>query len=310
MSQPSEHLWLNRGFIYLILGSTLFSLKGILIKLAYAYQVDTTVLITLRMLFSLPVYLLVLAVALKKDDTSQLTVKHLLLISVLGVFGYYFASWLDLKALNFLPANVGRLILYTYPVFVVLLSVIVLRKPFRRPVIIALFVIYLGLMLVLAPPLWREAQSIWSSDFFIGVLLTLGSGFSYAIYLLGADYFTGKVSSRLFTSVAISAASVAILSHYFLVYPLNTLLHQPWQVYIYGLAIAVFATLLPSFLIASGIQRIGAEMGSAVTTVSPLISLIFAYFVLGETLSFMQMTGFLVVILAVYKLTRLKFERG
>lgn len=298
--------WPDRGFIYLLLGSTLFSLKGILIKLAYQHGAETTVLIALRMIFSLPVYLFFLALEYRKIPPNTLSPSLLLQMAVIGIFGYYFASWLDLKGLQYIPANIGRLILYVYPGFVILISFFVLRKPLDKQVLLLLLVIYAGLVLVLLPPLLHEEGHILHSKFLTGCLITLGSGFCYAIYLVGSDGFMQKVSSRFFVSFAISAASFAIFIHFVCTYPIQKLFEQNLYVYGYALAIAIFSTILPSFFIASGIKRLGAETGSAVTTVSPVITLIFAFFILGETLDVWQIAGFVIVIGAVFYLGRLK----
>ncbi|MCY4045687.1 MAG: DMT family transporter [Cellvibrionales bacterium] len=304
MSTHKSYLF-DRGFWYLLIGSGLFALKGIFIKLAYHYDVDTTELMTLRMLFSLPIYLFILFYSLRNDE-NQLSGKICWLAALLGFFGYYLASWLDLYALNFLPANIGRVVLYTYPTFVLLISVLFLKKSLQRHLVILLAVIYIGLLFVLGPSVFKENLGSISWSFLLGVLLTLGSGLSYAIYLVGADRLSKKMTPRFFTSLAITAASCAILLHYFSLYSFANLFEQPLPVYGYGLAIAIFSTVLPSFLITSGITRLGAEMGSAMTTVSPVFTLVFAYFLLNETLTWIQSIGFCIVLVAVYQLSQMK----
>ena len=295
----------DRGFWYLLVGSGLFALKGIFIKLAYQYDVDSTELIALRMIFSLPIYIIILLYSWK-THTTKIKGELCLKIAVLGLFGYYFASWLDLYALNFIPANIGRVVLYTYPTFVLLISTFFLKNSLQKRLVILLATIYTGLLFVLGPSVFKEDLGDISWSFLWGVLLTLGSGLSYAVYLVGADVLSSRVSSKLFTSLAITAASVGILIHYFSLYSFANLFEQPLPVYGYGLAIAIFSTVLPSFLITSGIIRLGAEMGSAMTTVSPLFTLVFAYFLLNETLTLVQSVGFFIVLIAVYQLSLTK----
>ncbi len=57
MSQNENNPTAGRGYIFAALGVFLFSLKPILVKLAYNYSIDSTTLMALRMGFSLPIYL-------------------------------------------------------------------------------------------------------------------------------------------------------------------------------------------------------------------------------------------------------------
>ena len=51
--------WLLAGFAMSAAGAMLTAMTGILIKLIYAYHVDTVTLLTARMLLSLPAFMIV-----------------------------------------------------------------------------------------------------------------------------------------------------------------------------------------------------------------------------------------------------------
>ncbi len=88
----------HQGLAALILGTLMFSTKGILIKLAYEYGVTPTALMTMRMLIALPFYLWVLLHQFSKGGLKDLSRKQVFHCCALGVMGYYLASWLDLRA--------------------------------------------------------------------------------------------------------------------------------------------------------------------------------------------------------------------
>lgn len=76
----------------------------------------------------------------------------------------------------------------------------------------------------------------------------------------------------------------------------------------YGLAlmITIFSTVLPAFAMNAGIGRIGADVGSIISTTGPISTLIFAYLLLDEPISARQIRGTALVLAGVYVLGRSK----
>jgi drug/metabolite transporter (DMT)-like permease len=70
-------------------------------------------------------------------------------------------------------------------------------------------------------------------------------------------------------------------------------------------SIAVFSTLMPIVFFFAGMRRIGAGDASTLSTLEPVVTLLLAYFFLGETLGSVQTLGAAMVIAAVVILTRL-----
>ncbi len=68
---------------------------------------------------------------------------------------------------------------------------------------------------------------------------------------------SGKV-----TSLAMLVSTAAITAHYLLTQPIEHLFQQPPQDYGLGFAIAIFSTVIPSYMMSVGIQRIGAARAS------------------------------------------------
>lgn len=291
------------GFILLFLGTFLFSAKGVFIKLAYVYHVPPVVLMTLRMLMAMPFYLWVLRQELKKAPSQTLNVQTIGLCIVFGLFGYYVASFLDLTGLQYLPANIERLILYAYPSFVILLSVVFLRQPLSLAKFNCIVIIYSGLLWVFASDI-KALET--SPEIILGALLVAGSALSFAVFFIGSELMMRKLPSRLFTSIAMLGASAAIVLHFSLTLPWQNLFNQALPVYGYALTIAFFCTVIPSFLLAAGIAKVGAASGSMAGGISPVFTLLLAYFLLGETLNIYQGIGFVVVVFGVIKLSRLK----
>jgi len=290
----------SKGLLYLMIGMLLFSMKGIFIKLSY---------MTIRMLIALPIYAWVLRKCYLKSSYTQISSKQIILTAIFGLFGYYLASWLDLTGLLYLPANLERLILYSYPSMVLILSIIFLRQKITSKLIISLMVVYVGLFIVFSQDVFFATNKISPSEqtqIMTGALLVLASAFSFSIFFVGSEVMMRKLPSKLFTAIAMISASIGIIVHFSINNPMSDLVTQSPEVYIYGFIIAIFCTVIPSFLVASGVKRVGAATGSIAGGIGPIATLILASIILGESITLIQAAGFAVVLSGLYYLARFK----
>ena len=142
--------YLGAGLALAIGGVVFFSLRPIFIKFAYAYVTDPVTLLALRMVFSLPFFIAAALWVRSGTEHRPLAGHELAAVSALGILSYYGASFLDFLALQYIPAGLGRLLLFTYPTIVVILSALLLRKRVTAREIAALVLTYAGLALVAA----------------------------------------------------------------------------------------------------------------------------------------------------------------
>ena len=92
-----------------------FSVKAILVKLAYRHGVDAVTLLTLRMLFSAPFFLFIAWWWARDGALSKLSRREWAAVAALGLLGYYLASLFDFLGLQYITAALERLVLYLYP---------------------------------------------------------------------------------------------------------------------------------------------------------------------------------------------------
>ena len=131
MELTSRGRWI--GPLFAVVGVFGFSVKAILIKLAYAwYPIDALTLLTLRMLFSAPFFIAMAWWSSRPPRARVLTRADWKIFVALGFIGYYLASLLDFMGLAYITAALERLVLFLYPTMVVVLSALVLRKPITR----------------------------------------------------------------------------------------------------------------------------------------------------------------------------------
>ena len=285
------------GIVLGIVGAALFSTKPILIKFIYVYDVSPIVLMALRMSFSLPFYLVFAILAFrqrKRENTpTDYSVRTLLITGLIGVNGYYLASYLDLEGLTRITAQFERLILFSYPIFVSILGALFLGIKFTRQIAISLALTYCGLAVIFSHDLKDLGPEIIS-----GSLLVLAAAAIFAGYVVFSKDPISKLGSRLFTCFAMIAASLAILVHFLVVSDISDL-GQPWQVYALVMAIAVFATVLPTFFIAESIARIDPGPTSIMGSAGPIFTSIMAVLVLGEKFGMAHFIGTILIVAGV-----------
>jgi drug/metabolite transporter (DMT)-like permease len=297
-SGPNRARWI--GPACAVLGVLGFSFKGILIKLAYQWHpLDAVTLLTLRMLYSAPFFMLMAFFASRGRDVAPIGRRDWRQIVFLGFLGYYFSSLLDFIALQYITASLERLVMFLYPTFVVLLSALLLGKPVTQRAVVALVVSYAGILLVVGHDVWasRDAKSILVGSAFVFVSAAL-----YALYLVQSSGVIGRLGSLRFVSWAMLISTVFIAINFALLRPLSNLV-VPSSLNLLLLAMAIFSTVLPTWLIAESIRRLGANAASLVGSLGPVFTIGFGAMILGEELTVVQLVGAALVVAGVALVT-------
>jgi drug/metabolite transporter (DMT)-like permease len=287
------------GPLFAVLGVLGFSFKAILIKLAYAWHpVDAVTLLALRMIFSAP-FFVAMAWWATRGATRPLARRDWIGVVWLGFVGYYLASLLDFLGLQYISAALERLVLFLYPTMVVLLSAAWLAKPVTRRTVAALLLSYGCILLVFVHDLrvGGDARALWT-----GGTLVFGSAFLYAVYLVGAGGIIARVGSARFTSFAMLASTVFVLAQFLLTRSTDALA-VPASIYGISLAMAVFSTVLPTWLVAEAIRRIGANASSLVGSLGPVFTIGLGATILGEPVHAIQLAGAALVLVGVTLVT-------
>jgi drug/metabolite transporter (DMT)-like permease len=284
-----------------LLGTFLFSMKPILVKQVYLLGIDSNQLIALRMLFAAPIYLVVALVWwVKKPHLHQACKVNVGVILLLGILGYYVASFLDLWALHYISAQLERVVLFCFPTIVVLLSYWVFKTPMPRNIWLILALSYSGILLIFAHDIVTLGENV-----LFGTGLVFVSAVSFAIYTVWSKPLIGQVGSLMFTCIAMLSVSMVILLHFSLGHTFSDL-QVGADALLLCAAIAIFTTVVPSFLVAEAINRMGPERTSIVGTCGPVFTSIIAVFWLGEAFTLYHLAGLSLVMLAVWLMIKSK----
>ncbi|MGH8597619.1 MAG: EamA family transporter, partial [Gammaproteobacteria bacterium] len=100
MNSQSRH-YSTVGLSLAVVGVLCFSLRPILIKLAYTWAQDPVTLLALRMAFAAPFFAAATFWSRRNAAASPLGPRDFALVVVLGLLSYYAASFLDFLALQY-----------------------------------------------------------------------------------------------------------------------------------------------------------------------------------------------------------------
>jgi drug/metabolite transporter (DMT)-like permease len=283
------------GYAFAAAGALLFSTKAVIVKLAYAHDVSPETLIALRAAFSLPFYLAIGAFAWhwgrRKNGplSAALTGKAMLV----GVIGVWFASYADFMGLTYISAQFERLILFTYPLFVVLFGALFFNQRIRPRALAALGVSYLGLAAIFTENIVLEGQSV-----VIGAGLVVIAAIAFALYQFMAKDVIAQMGPGLFTCIAMTGAGLAAFADFFATHEVGELfVSGPLLGYV--ILLAVGATVLPSFFMNAALHRISAHANAAIGILGPVATMLLAVAVLSEPLTAVGVFGSMLVLAGV-----------
>ena len=266
------------GYGCAALGAAFFSTKAIFIKLAYQDQLDASLFLAYRMIFATPVFVAIGVWAYAKRAAKGEPAPDYDSIAwavFVGFIGYYVASAFDFAGLQYISASLERLVLFTYPLFVMLIGAVFYAEAITAFGIAAAVVTYVGLGIVFAVDLPAGGR-----DTIVGTLLVLGAAVAFAWHQILAKRVILRLGPALFTSIALTSAGVFCVLHQ-VIFGTGSFTASPRFLWL-AAGCAIVATVLPTFLINAGLARVSPQAVSMIATVSPIVTISLAIAILDE----------------------------
>jgi drug/metabolite transporter (DMT)-like permease len=286
------------GMLLASAGAVAFSGKAIIVKLSYRYGVDAVTVIMYRMMFALPMFL-----ALSwwsSRGQPRLTGRDWGTLIGLGFTGYYLASFLDFAGLQYITANLERLILYLNPTVVLLLGLLLFHIPVSRRQWAALAVSYIGVIVVFGHDI-----AIGSDNVLLGGALVFGSAVAYAIYLAFSGEAVKRIGALRITGIATSIACLLCIAQFFVLRPVATMAVAPQVIWLAVLN-ATLCTFLPVLMVMLAIERVGAGVTAQVGMIGPLSTIAMSILILDEPFTVWMAAGTVLVLIGIWLLARWK----
>ena len=214
---------------------------------------------------------------------------------LMGALGYALEAGLFFVALERIDASLVELLLYAYPAIVTVVALASGREAPAPRLLGALALATLGVVGVFGGSLASGVDPV-------GLALGLGAAVVYSGYILAGERVVPAVHPVLLAALVATGATasftVAGVLQKGLPYPRTA---DGWTAVA---VIAVVATVVPMVGLFAGIALVGAPRASIASTFEPVVTVVLAGLVLGETLTFVEGAGAAGVIAAVWLLAR------
>lgn len=191
----------------------------------------------------------------------------------------------------YVSAGVASLIVSTTPIFSALLAIFFLREKFSKLAWLGSIVAFIGVGLI----------SLGNGDkltaFLLGVISILLASFGESIYFTFQKSFLEKYGFLPFTIYTIIAG--ALCMSVFLPNSFHELglAHMPSIMSV--LYLGVFPTVIPYIALAYTIQKVGVSDATISLYLTPAVSLVLAYLLLGEVPTLLAIIGGVITLIGV-----------
>ncbi|MEA9357499.1 DMT family transporter [Bacteriovorax sp. PP10] len=274
------------GFIQIILSGMCFGALGFFGKMAYRVSVGPGELLALR--YSISAIFMGLTILFTNPKSFILTRFQLISSLLLGICGYALFSSFFFIALTGLSASLTVLLLYTYPVMVAVLSQFILKEHLGKKGVMALGLASVGMIGLV----WGEL-SISDPKF---LLYGVGAAFFYSIYIMYSRKYLSDVPAMPSSFyVQLGAGTVLSLIHFHnFERPVSIVISHPAII----IGMAIICSFMAMTLFLAGLRRITSSEASILSTTEPLFGVLIAAMVLEEKLSMIQISGGVLILIA------------
>jgi drug/metabolite transporter (DMT)-like permease len=280
------------GILLIAISAASFGTLAIFGRFLYAAGMDTFTMLFLR--FGIAAILMTIILVVRKEKFPS--GKILWQLVGMGALGYVGQSFSYLSAIKYASAGLVALLLYLYPMFVFILSVIVLREKVTWIQIVALILALTGTALTVDP----------NGGQLLGILFSISAALIYSVYII--------VGTNVMKHVSAVQSSAVIFASAGGVYGILTLVngvHLPTTNtgWINIVGIVLVATVVPVVTFLAGLERIGPTNSAMLSTLEPVVTVLLAAWIFNERLQTVVMLGGGFILIAVILLTRRELEK-
>ncbi len=281
-----------RGYVIVLTGTVIWALTGVVIKILLTrYGMETMTIAFWRV----SIVTAFVFVALLVLDAQQLRIarRDLPLFAFYGLIGVAAHQIVWITSVQYNGAAVATVIIYTSPAIVAIFAWRWMRETIDRTKLVALALTIFGIVLVARA---YDPAQIQLNE--IGLAAGIGSAFTFATYSL-----VGRIATRTYT--AWTSLFYAFLFGTVFLLPVSLLVHSfvPNNLPLDGWTTLVFLALVPTLggfgAYTVGLSHLPASVASILAAFEPVTTAVVAYFVFGETLDALQLTGAAMILASV-----------
>lgn len=276
---------ITKGLLASIISAVLFGLMPLATKFLYSYGLNTITVVFFRQIIALPVVMILL----KNTDKVKLSGKDVFEASRIIIFGMLFTQIMLYASYNYISTGLATTLHYIYPTFVVIGMVIFYKAKMTWVKISCVLLCTVGIILF-----YEHVGQVQLN----GMLIALGSGLSYAYYLISLSRSNIKfIPPMQYAFLYVVITSVAVF-----IYGMSTRsLHWFWPIeaWLVMVVFSITITIIAVLLVQYAVKFIEPEVVSIVSTLEPITSIIIGALYLNEIITIKTAVGMVCILSAV-----------
>jgi drug/metabolite transporter (DMT)-like permease len=272
---------------YVAGAAILFASKGLFSKALYQRGVGFELLVTVRALLAMPLFVW-FAFRSRGGATGGTPIpwKACAGAAVAGITCYYVGAMVDFWALEMIDASIERVLLFSYPALVVLISSFMRRQAPERRLVGAMVVTYVGIFFAMGGVDLSELRAN-----LFGASLVLIAALTTAIYFLIGERYVHELGSTRFAAIGMSSSAIVLALHFAVFRSFDEVRALDAHSWLLLIVLGIACMFLPGLMQAEGVRRVGAQRAAIGSTVGPPTTIVLAALFLGERLNGWQLLG-------------------
>ena len=280
----------TKGILYILLAGTCWGSIGIFVRRLSAAGLGSMEIVALRSFFT--VLFMSLFLAVYDRSLFRIRIRDLWCFFGTGIVSMVFFNYCYFRLITISSLSVAAVMLYTAPVFVMLLSAVLFRERITPVKLIALAATVIGCAFVTG-----IAGGVHMTPF--AILLGLGAGLGYALYSIFGRYalqrgyhsFTINFYTFLFTSLAVIPLSD--------LGRLREVCTSSLPMFLFSALCGFVTTALPYIVYNFGLAEVETGQAAIIASIEPVVATLIGVFLFRETLTAGNLIGIVLVLGAI-----------
>ena len=240
--------------------------------------------------------LFALILLIKDPKGFKIKARDIPLFLALGIVSILFFTCCYFTAIRLMTMSTAAILLYTSPIWVMILAIIFLKEKITVQKIIALVLAFAGCVLV---------SGFGGKVTVIGILVGLGSGLGYGLYSIFGTFALKKYTPFTVTcyTFLIAGAGSIVVSNPADLWAKISAVDNKLSLLGFVLLTSVVTAVIPFLLYTLGLNRTTAGKAAVLATVEPAAATLFGFFVMKETIGPVTICGIVLVFAAIIVLS-------
>ena len=289
------------GTLLIILAGCFWGSMGIFVRKLGAEGFDPIQIVSIRVTLAAVFFCIILLV--KDRSGFGISLKDIPLFLGLGFGSILFFTVCYFTAINMMSLSAAAILLYTSPVWIMLMSILFFHEKMTRMKLLALVLAFAGCVLVSG--ISGEKMTL------TGLLVGLGSGIGYGLYSI-----LGTIALRRYSAYTVTAFTFlfAAIGSLIICRPKDMMMkfagtQELWKLILFCLLTALITAVIPFLAYTLGLDSVEASRAGILATIEPMVATLFGVFVFSEPLTVLSGMGILLILSAVVLLNLFNGEK-